>query len=227
MRKPPVPERENDFVMLGVIHGDRSGRVLLDGWLDRAEPDVVTLEFSHYGLNFRRTEGAALMRKAREAARELKSAGQAINDAALEGVLSYIDLPWEFMGASDYCGKHGAPLFLVDMDRFSSARLAHADELVVKENLRILLSGPDPCETHRQKAMARLFFEKGVKAFSYTEEMGVRDRHMSGAIARVMRGRGSSRVVHICGWQHLCDPLALYAAFYPEKVFIHDKALCV
>ncbi len=132
----------------------------------------------------------------------------------------------EFTAASEYCDRRGARLFLVDMDRFSSVNLEPMDELIAKENLRMLL-GSDQCRGSRQKAMARLFLEKGIKTFPYTEEMRLRDRHMSRKIGRLVKRHAPSRLVHICGWQHLCDPFGLYAALYPKKAFIYDKALCV
>ncbi len=221
----PLERQWSGFVMLGVIHGERSGRALLEGWLESTGPDMVTLEFSCYGLNFRRAAGTA-KRKVGEAIDELRAEGLRIDEAALDALFAYIDLPLEFTAASEYCARRGAHLFLVDMDRFSSAHLTRMDELIAKENLRVLLE-PDRCKGGRQKAMARLFFEKGIKTFPYTEEMRLRDRHMSGRIGRLIKRYAPSRAVHICGWQHLCDPLGLYTALGPKKAFIYDKALCV
>ncbi len=90
-----------------------------------------------------------------------------------------------------------------------------------------MLLGSDQGTMGREKAMARLFLEKGIKTFRYTEEMRLRDRHMSERIAHLVKRHAPSRPAHICGWQHLCDPLGLYAALYPKKAFIHDKALCL
>jgi hypothetical protein len=112
------------------------------------------------------------------------------------------------------------------MDRPSSVNLEAVDELIEKENLRMLLKS-DQDRGGRQKAMARLFLEKGIKTFPYTGEMRLRDRHMSGKIGYLVKRHAPSRVVHICGWQHLCDPFGLYVALYPKKAFIYDKALCL
>jgi hypothetical protein len=226
MKEAHQRRKEAVFYMMGVIHGDKEGKALLDGWLESAAPDMVTLEFSRYGLNFRRSKGERLRRKARSAIDELKAEGSTIDESARDALFSYIDLPVEFAAASEYCNRSGAGLFLVDMDRFSSANLARMDEVISKENLRMLLSF-EHSGKRRQKAIALLFFEKGIKAFAYTEEMRERDRHMSNKIGRLARRRAPSRLVHICGWQHICDPFGLYAAFSPKKAFIYDKALCV
>ena len=162
-------------------------------------------------------------RQAGEAIDELRAEGLRIEEDALDALFSYIDLPLEFTAASEYCDRRGAHLFLVDMDRFSSVNLSRMDELIAKENLRMLL-GSDQGRGGRQKAMARLFLEKGIKTFPYTEEMRLRDRHMSKRIGHLVKRHAPSRVVHICGWQHLCDPFGLYTALYPKKAFIYDKA---
>jgi len=213
--------------MLGVIHGDGPGEVLLRDWLESAGPGVVTLEFSSYGLDFRRSKGRALRRRTCEVVGGLRGEGFPIDEDALDSLLSYIDLPREYAAASDYCGRHERPLLLIDVDRFSARKLGGIGHLLARENLMRLLSGPGRQECHRQKALARLFFEKGIKTFSYTEEMRLRDRHMSLRISQLMRLYRPSLFVHICGWQHLSDPFGLYTSLSPRKVFIHDQALRV
>ena len=161
---------------------------------------------------------------------ELRQEGRAVDEAGLEAVLSYIDPPFEFASASDYCARHGVHVFPIDLDRFSSARLARMEELVSRKNLARLLAHPMPGGVSFQAAIARLFFEKGVRAFSYTREMRLRDRHMSRAIAGIMQGHAPApaRLVHICGWQHLCDPFDLYGPLAPIrfssmiKLFVFD-----
>ena len=72
---------------------------------------MVTLEFSRYGLNFRRARAGALRQKAGEAIDELRAEGCRIDEAALDALFSYIDLPLEFTAASEYCDRRGAHLF--------------------------------------------------------------------------------------------------------------------
>ena len=47
-----------NLTILGVIHRDPDGALLLAGWLG-TEPAAVTLEFSDYGLKYREAEGKA------------------------------------------------------------------------------------------------------------------------------------------------------------------------
>ena len=211
--------------MIGVIHGDGAAEDLLGDWLESAGPGVVTLEFSPHGLDFRQSKGRALRRRTCEVVESLRGEGLPIDKDALDSLLAYIDLPREYTVASDYCRRRGRRLFLIDMDRFSARKLGRISDLLARENLVRLLSGPGWHEGHRQKALARLFFEKGIKTFSYTKEMRLRDRHMKLRISQLMRLYRPSLFAHICGWQHLSDPFGLYTALSPRKVFIHDQAL--
>ena len=202
MSYPYVRPGENQFIMIGVIHGDKEGKALLEARLESTGPGAVTVEVSQYGLAYRRANGEALKGKVCSAVEELRREGRPIDEAALEALFAYIDPPFEFTSASGYGARHGVPVFPIDLDRFSSARLGRMEELVSRENLTAFLSPPAQHDAGRQRAIARLFFEKGVKAFSYTEEMRLRDRHMSGTIAGIMKDRAPACLVHICGWQH-------------------------
>jgi hypothetical protein len=101
------------------------------------------------------------------------------------------------------------------------------DELLAKDNLAKLLCGPGLENERHEMAAARLFFEKGLSLFPYTDEMRARDGHMRDRIRSLMESRTTGRFLHICGWQHLSDPHGLYAPLNPRKAFIYDEALRV
>jgi hypothetical protein len=227
MARAYAPYHPGKFAILGVIHRDREAEPLLARWLDTWRPTVITVEFSRYGLHFRESRGEALKSRVLVAADGMRSRGMAVDQGALDALLAYLAPSFEFIVASSYAARHGYPLYLVDDDRFSRSRLADMEELVSRENLERLLCGPAHDDFRRQKAVARLFFEKGIRTFSYTEEMEVRDRGMRRRIdALVVRHEGAA-ILHICGWQHLCDPQGIFNSLNPTKVFIYDKALCV
>jgi hypothetical protein len=226
MVSPCSPYTSTNLAILGVIHRDGDGAPLLAKLLNAWQPEVITLEFSSYGLQFRQTRGEALKRRVERIADEMRSEGRTVEVAALEAVRAYLDPSYEFSVASDYAVDR-IPLFLIDGDRFSRPKLADVEELISRENLEKLLSGPLHDDCRRQKAMARLFFDRGLSILPYTEEMGVRDREMRDRIAELMTSHKGARLLHICGWQHLCDPLDLYRPLNPTKVFIYDKALCI
>jgi hypothetical protein len=227
MANPCRPYESSNLTILGVIHRDRNGAPLLARLLDTWRPDIITLEFSSYGLHFRQINGEALKIKVRRIAGEIRSLGRSVNEGALTAVLDYMDPSFEYSVASAYAASRNHRLFLVDEDSFSRSKLSDVEELVSRENLESLLSGPIHDSSEEQKAQARLFFGRDVGVFSYTEEMGVRDREMARKIGALMARHRKARFLHVCGWQHLYDPLGLYSSFNPTKVFIYDQTLCV
>ncbi len=214
--------------MLGIIHRDRDAEGLLRQRLASLKPDVITLEFSRYGLEYRKENRAALHERLNRTVDGLRAEGIDIDERALGSVLSYIDVPSEYAVAAEHSAAAAIPLHLLDVDRFSKVKLQAIDELLARDNLSKLLSEPHLASGgHREATIARLFFEKGVKAFAYTREMRVRDRHMGAQLARLLARRAASHIVHICGWQHLCDPDRFYEPLHPAKAFIYDEAVCI
>lgn len=221
------PDTPNRFVMIGVIHRDARLGTLLSRWLESLGPDVVTLEFSLHGLAFRRCYGEDLARRVRGTVDELRSEGHRIDSKALDALLAYIALPSEFTVASGFAERRAIPLHLVDMDSHSRSYLSAMEELVARDNLVKLFGGSSGGTEGVEMAAARLFFEKNVSLFPYTEEMRARDSHMRDRIGKLMESHPHGRFLHICGWRHLCDPCGLYAPLNPQKVFLHDKAFRV
>lgn len=218
---------ESLFIMLGVIHRDEEGPVLLKNWLERTGPDVITLELSHYGMRFRRERGEEYRGRVGQVAAKVREEGGPCDDRALSMLRSYIDTPYEFDVASAYAAGHGISLHLVDMDFFSYVKLQNIEDLLSEENIRTTLSGPPASNGNHEKALARLYFDKGITAAPYDREMYIRDRYMSAKIGDLMRRHPGRRFLHVCGWQHLQDPSGLYDSLSPLKVFAYDKTLCL
>ena len=206
------------FCMLGVMHRDKSNREVVYEWLNKMGPDVVTVELSLYGLSFRKRMGPLLKRRVESFLEQKGNVGR----KALSGLTTFIDLPGEYEAALHYCDEHEAPLYLVDMDYFSSLKLRHVEELFSEENMQRLVETDESGKEGYEKVMAKLFFESGVEADRYTQEMLVRDRYMSHRIEVLMRHRRDKKFVHITGWQHMKDPWGIFSHFNPVKVFPYD-----
>lgn len=210
--------------MLGVIHRDEEGEALLEQWLQRIDPAVITLEFSRYGLAFRQNRGERYRMRIEETLRALEETGSSCE--TVRGVLSsYVNLPYEYVTASQYAEIHNIPLYLVDIDFFSSLKLKHIEELLSPDNIRQLQfygSG----EEQKERLLARLALEKNIAVTPYSDEMYTRDKYMSDKIRALRRYYRGKRFLHVCGWQHLKDPCNLYEHLNPVKVFAHDKAFC-
>jgi hypothetical protein len=224
-----VPDDENQFIMLGAIHLDADGPEALANWLDFIRPDVITLEFSKYGLHFRRINGDRLRERLRDTIRAMGLEVEGYYHASLEALFSYIGLPYEFTAVSDYARKTGVPFHLVDADLFSHLKLREIDNTIGRENLEALLHAPQDSMsgTSREKVLAELFFKRGIKTYRYTDEMRIRDNFMKDRISLLMRHRGPGCFLHVCGWQHLCDPHDVYTSLKPIKVFVYDRAFCI
>ena len=220
-----MADAKNKIFMLGVVHRDAEGPNLLLQWLERIMPRIITIEFSHYGLTFRNKKGKEYKKRIREVMTIIKENNWKYNAETLTDLFSYIDMPYEYEIASRYTKKHNGLLYLIDLDIFSHLKLINSEELFQPANIeKLLCNGKNHCNVS-EKAMAKLFFEGGVKVARYTEEMHARDRYMRDKISILMRAHKDKRFLHICGWQHLEDPHNLYTPLNPEKVFIYDKTV--
>ena len=59
--------------MLGVIHRDPRTPVLLRQWITDIKPDIITLEFSQYGLMFRKENHDRYKKRIDEVLKKLKN----------------------------------------------------------------------------------------------------------------------------------------------------------
>lgn len=207
--------------MLGIIHRDRRNDEVLGKWIDSLMPEVITLELSPYGLAFRRANAGAYRKRIEDAVWALRSEGHPCLPGDVDDLYAYVDIPREFAVAEEYCGRSGAHLHPVDMDLFSWMKLREIDELTSRENIEKLLDGKNP-GGGTEKVLANLYFRSGVTAFSYTDEMVMRDRFMCNGIGLLAKRFSGARFLHIAGWRHLTDPLGLYARFHPMKIFPYD-----
>ena len=148
--------------------------------------------------------------------------GHACLPGDLDDFYSYVEVPREFEIASDYCARSDACVYPVDMDLFSYMKLREIDELISAENIGKSLSQKTQNRASLEKVLAGLYFGSSVTAFSYTDEMALRDRFMCRGIGLLMKRFSDKRFLHIAGWQHLKDPLDLYAQFHPVKIYPYD-----
>ena len=210
------------FHILGVIHRDKSNGRIIGDWLNTIRPQVITLEFSRYGLMFRKERGPMYRNKIESVLTQMRESGETINEEALSFLNAYIDLPSEYEAASLYCNENGASLHLVDMDLFSYMKLKDVDELFSEKNIRSIIGTQDGHTGAHERVMARLFFDSGIQTFPYTEEMLIRDRYMGHRIGTLMQDHKGKQIAHITGWQHLKDPYNIFTPFHPVKVFPYD-----
>jgi hypothetical protein len=222
MARPDDEVPPLSFHMLGIIHRDRRNVELLEKWIDALTPGVITLELSPYGLAFRQAMGEVYRKRIDDIVRSLRSEGCLFPPGDLDDLYSYVDVPAEFAIADEYCRRSGARLYPVDMDFFSRMRLQGIDELISRENMEKSAAFRAPEGRGTESVLASLYFRSGVTAFSYTDEMALRDGYMCRGIEVLARRFSGKSFLHIAGWRHLMDPLGLYARFHPVKIFPYD-----
>jgi hypothetical protein len=210
------------FHILGVIHRDKDNDRIIGEWLNTIRPQTITLEFSRYGLMFRKEKGRFYRNKIESVLTQMRQSREIFNEEALSCLNAYIDLPAEYEAASLYCNENGASLYLVDMDLFSYTKLKDADELFSEKNIRNIIKTWDGNTGVHERIMARLFFDSGIQTAPYTEEMRIRDRYMGSRIGTLLQDHKGKRITHITGWQHLKDPYNIFTPFHPIKVFPYD-----
>ena len=205
--------------MLGVIHRDPRTPVLLRQWITDIKPDIITLEFSQYGLMFRKEKREIYKKRIDEVVKKLKNDKRSYNEAAQEKLESFINMPDEYEIVSEYSAERQIPFYLIDMDLFSYLKLRDTEELFDAGNIERLLTEKDAGNGSGEATMARLFFKSGLKGVPYDDEMYVRDRYMADRLSLLMKHSPEKRFLHITGWRHLEDPHDLYAPLNPLKVF--------
>ncbi|HOE17453.1 MAG TPA: hypothetical protein PLX02_06675 [Syntrophorhabdaceae bacterium] len=215
-------DRNRRFYMLGVIHRDERNREVLSRWIAGIGPDVITLEFTQYGLMFREKNRDRYKKRIDEALEKLKNGKRYCSGSAIEALESFLNMPDEYEIASGYCAERQLPFYLIDMDAFSCLKLQKVDELFDAGNIERLLTEENAGNGSGEATMARLFFTSGIKTATYDDEMYVRDRHMADRISLLMKHAPDKRFLHIAGWRHLEDPHNLYAPLNPLKVFPYD-----
>jgi hypothetical protein len=214
--------QEKTFHILGIIHRDKNNGRIIGDCLNMIRPQLITLEFSRYGLMFRKEKGPLYRKKIESVLSQMRQCGEVFNDEAVYSLNAYIDLPSEYETASLYCDENSASLHLVDMDLFSYMKLKNADELFSEENIRSIIRRRDGHTSSHERAMARLFFNSGIQVAPYTEEMRIRDKYMGHRISTLLQDRKNRRITHITGWQHLKDPCNVFTSLHPIKVFPYD-----
>ncbi|MCX7858228.1 MAG: hypothetical protein N2513_09695 [Deltaproteobacteria bacterium] len=212
---------DDRFYMIGVIHRDHKAKDRLKQIVKSINPELITLEFTNYGLTFRKKNYSSVKKKLIRIEATLSNLAQR---EKIRNLLNFFELPYEYVVANSYAKEKGVPLYLVDMDFFSFFRLRYAKDLLKKENIRGILANSDLLEIQRERKMAEMFFNKGIKAFHYTEDMRVRDEYVFRLIKRIIAENPGKKLVHICGWQHLSDPFGFFSELRPQKIYIYDKA---
>ena len=129
---------ERMFYMLGVIHREKNNGEIIEKWLEKIKPNVITIEFSRYGLMFRKEKGLLYRKQVENVLEKMRQNREGYSEEALAFLYAFIDIPVEYEAALRYCAGNDAALYPVDMDLFSYLNLRKIDELCSEENIESL-----------------------------------------------------------------------------------------
>jgi len=207
------------LTLLGTVHRDPQGITRLGKDLARLKPHVITLEFSRYGLTFRRRRKKILTEKLLQGLleiRETETLGipelkDLLRSTGIGGIAALIDLPFEYKGARFYSLRHGLPLYLLDLSSSSRRLLSHIDGLLSPENLqKVITFEAVPLQktvTREYRHAENLLFRGKQSPWPQLvptdEDWQKRERSMAGRIRKIVAEHQGRHIVHISGWQHL------------------------
>jgi hypothetical protein len=209
----------SSLTLIGTVHRDPWGLRRLVEELTRLRPQVITLEFSVYGMKYRQERKRYLTTKLLKelhkirgphnwSARDLK---KLLRSTGIGGIRALLDLPFEYKGARLYSQRHGLPLHCLDSSTYSRQLLKHVDELISPGNLKKVIA----CETAPLKETVKSKYQHaenlllngrqspGLQPSATDEDYQKREKIMADRISKIVVKYPRCTIVHIGGWQHL------------------------
>jgi hypothetical protein len=122
-----------ELLLIGTVHGDPDGMDRLIGLLNKAEPALVAVEMSPYGLSYRQRYGRRFQRLLR---RRLKLVAERHGVSwepwgQFQAISSQLSFPFEYKASLRFCRDRGAVLWCLDLSEMSRELIqASWDELV-------------------------------------------------------------------------------------------------
>jgi len=232
------------ITLIGTVHRDPQGEKKLANLLEQLQPDLITLEFSHYGFRFRQRHRSLLRRKVLSTLTTLGGAEcmplSALkvycSSSGIGGLLAFLDFPFEYKAASHFSKRGGSSLALLDNSASSRQHLAALPHLLSRNNLTSLAHHEQTplrtvVEIHYRLARYVLthHFSPKIQKHLPTPRQRQRDLGMARRLTRLAIGYPARHVVHIGGWEHLCfaEPSLFFylQALKPTRLLLDDHFL--
>ena len=209
----------SSLTLIGTVHRDPGGMQILIEELTRLHPQVITLEFSSYGLQYRLKRRRVLSKRLltalyhiqgteRWGVRELK---KLLRSTGIGGIKALLDVPYEYTGTKLYSKRHDLPLFCIDSSSYSRQLLRHVDELISPDNLkRIIALETTPLKetVAKEYQNAEKILLNGMQSLwqpmmHANEECEKREHIMADRMRKIAAQYPGCPIVHVGGWQHL------------------------
>jgi hypothetical protein len=207
-------KHECRLILLGTVHTDRLGFARTWAFLREYKPDLVLLELSPFGLQYRKEHARVLRRtffaNLRRVAENFRiDFTSALMNSHITGIIIQIGLPFEYRASVAYTKHSGTKIVLVDDSEFSREWTNTWSELISPENLATLL------QLETEVIPAPLYYERaasGIAGESVHSVMpgGVnlrpwqrREDYIAAQILSALKTNAPRRPVYIGGWRHL------------------------
>lgn len=202
------------LVLLGTVHTDRLGFVRLQAFLSEYKPDLILLELSPFGLQYRKEHARALRKtffsNLRAAAEKLEiDFRTALLNSHILGILIQIALPFEYRASMTFAKGTGVKVVPVDDSEFSKEWIGTWQELISTANLRSLLqleTAAIPVHLQYEQA-ARGICEPSsvadIRGIGNLAPWQRREDHIAGHIRSQLSMNVPEKPLYVGGWQHL------------------------
>lgn len=209
----------SSLTLIGTVHRDPGGMQILVEELKRLHPQVITLEFSPYGLRYRLKRRRVLSKKLLKSLHDIRGTDRwgvrefkkLLRSTGIGGIRSLLDVPFEYKAVKFYSKLHGLPLYCLDSSSYSRQLLRYVDELISPDNLKRIIS----LETAPLKETVAKEYQKAEKillngmqspwlSMMHTDEDWKKREHsMTDRIRKIAAHYTGCSIIHVGGWQHL------------------------
>jgi hypothetical protein len=209
----------SSLTLIGTVHRDPWGLQSLVEELTRLHPQVITLEFSCYGLRYRLKRRRSLTERLLKGLHEIRGTDswsvrelkKLLRSTGIGSIKALLDLPFEYKGAKLYSKRHGLPLHCLDSSSYSRQLLSHVEELISLDNLKKVITfetAPFKETVMREYKHAENLLLNGTQSpwlqlMHTDEEWEKRENIMTDRIRKIVAKYPGSTIAHVGGWQHL------------------------
>lgn len=205
--------------LIGCIHNDPKGEVLLRKALTEVSPELITVEISKYSIKFRQNVGPKLRAKMEDILIELSKeygifGAEILNHPHIFALWRNLFMPYEYSEALRYAEDRGAKVFPVDISKQAKINLAGLKEAINEANIRALYNiAPEHFFIELENVRLKIF--EALKSKKSPETINDRrDAYMASRIKRLILTNRPKVACHIGGWEHVLPASTLFEKLY-------------
>lgn len=201
--------------LIGCIHNDPKGDVLLRQALSETSPELITVEISKYSIRFWQNFGPKLRAKMEDILIELSKehkifGAEILNHPHVSALWRNLFMPYEYSEALRYSEDSGALVFPVDISKSARINLAGLKEAISEANIRALYKiVPEQFSIELENTRSKILEALKNKKIPETIDNS-RDAYMASRIKRLICSHRPNIACHIGGWEHVMAGSLLY-----------------